>query len=125
MSFPIVGAHFHPPAKALLSLLRSETPLIARPEPSNPYDPNAIAIWLRSADIPPTLHDRLDAEAAPYGMSADEIYAKSEHHLGYVPAKLAAVLIADFQGEKIGKLVFSLAGKAEIEWPKNAEGEPA
>jgi hypothetical protein len=118
MSFPIVGQHFHPPAKVLLSLLRSETPLIARPEPSNPYDPNAIAVWLRSADIPPELHDRLDAECAGFGLDADTIYATSEWHLGYVPAKLAAVLISDFSGEKVGKLVFSLAGKAEIEWPK-------
>ena len=43
---PLVGSHFRPPAKALLASLPAGFHLELRPEPLNPYDPNAIEVWL-------------------------------------------------------------------------------
>ena len=47
---PIVGTHFHPPAKLLLTKLPVGTPLILSPTPDNPYDSNAIEILLASSN---------------------------------------------------------------------------
>ena len=41
---PLVGAHFRPPAKQVLSVLRVDTELLLAPEPENPYDPKAIRV---------------------------------------------------------------------------------
>ena len=43
-TFPIVGAYYHPPAKALIDALAVDTPLLLIAEPDNAYDPNAIAV---------------------------------------------------------------------------------
>jgi hypothetical protein len=42
----IVGAHFRPPAKVVLEVLPLNTVLYGRAEPENPYDPNAVAVYL-------------------------------------------------------------------------------
>ena len=47
----LVGAHFRPPAKAVLAALPAETPLALRAEPDNPYDPDAMAVWLNLHDL--------------------------------------------------------------------------
>lgn len=47
----LVGAHFRPPAKAVLQALPSECPLRVVPEPENPYDAQAMAVFLQIADL--------------------------------------------------------------------------
>lgn len=47
----LVGAHFRPPAKAVLAALPSETPLALRAEPENPYDTQAMAVYLTMSDL--------------------------------------------------------------------------
>ena len=49
---PLVGAYFRPPAQQLLRHLPSGTELVLEPEPENPHDPNAIAVYTRSSSIP-------------------------------------------------------------------------
>ena len=44
MIHEIVGAHFRPQAKPLLAALFGDCPLELRLEPTNAYDPNAIAV---------------------------------------------------------------------------------
>jgi hypothetical protein len=119
----IVGAHFRPPAKGLLTCLPSGTKLIARREASNAYDANAIqVIW-------PTMG--LDAETGigisaadvqkaveGFGSSADSVFAQPEWHLGYVPRTEAAHLAPrmDHMGlsELDGELTFAATGGAQI-----------
>lgn len=118
MSLPIVGAHFRPPAKALLSVLPGGTVLRAVPEPENPYDGNAIAIWLDTSAIPHTHADAIATAVAGYGFSREEIFGASSWHLGYIPAKIAVALAPAMAGqEATGRLTFNLAGKPEIDLP--------
>jgi hypothetical protein len=58
----LVGAHFRPPAKALLAVLPTGHPLFLRPEPTNEYDSNAVQVALRTA-----------------------VLSQEEWHLGYLP----------------------------------------
>ena len=46
-SIPLVGAHFRPPAKALIQSLPVGQVLRLSREPDNQYDTNAIQVWLR------------------------------------------------------------------------------
>ena len=87
-SAPLVGAHFHPPAKALLAQLRTGTELTLRREPDNPYDSNAIGVWLNWADVGPVSEDQLRdlaSSLAGYGWSVDDIDGPVQ--LGHIAAK--------------------------------------
>ena len=81
---PLVGSHFRPPAKAILSVLPSACPLLVVPEPDNAYDANALQVFVRSADIPASQHSELDSAASLYGTSLAEILAQERWHLGYI-----------------------------------------
>lgn len=87
--YPIVGAHFKPPAKAVLQAVPLGTPLVLRPEPSNPYDANAVAVWISSVEFGADLYPLLTSLCGGYGWSLEDLLAQGEHQLGYVPAKLA------------------------------------
>lgn len=52
---PVVGAHFRPPAKVLIAIMPTGHALQLRPEPTNPYDENAIAVWAKADAIPTDL----------------------------------------------------------------------
>jgi hypothetical protein len=84
-TLPLVGAHFRPPAKALLAVLPAGQALRLRPEPSNEYDANACQVIVDTADIPESCHDDLASEAPPYGYDLEGIFAADEWHLGYIP----------------------------------------
>lgn len=133
MIHPIVGAHYRPPAKAILSALPSGTALLLRPEPTNEADPNAIQVLVESKHI--TWSDLLDQEASRYGSSGDEILTTPEWHLGYIPRTEAAKFTLD--GDRPGRLTFDPTGKPCIEWTTSpfprrmarhepsSQGEPA
>jgi hypothetical protein len=115
--YPIVGAHYRPPAKALLQSLPAGTPLEVRPEPSNEFDPNAQAIWLKSDAIPPALRHEASAlalAAVGYGFSIEDLMREPEWHLGYIPAKDAAGM----RNTKplLAKLAFTLEAKPAVKW---------
>ncbi len=112
----IVGAHFRPPAKAILAACPLGTPLELRPEPTNQYDPNAVAVWIQTSSIPHTSRDDLDLRAKGYGYSADEIFAQSEFHLGYIPKEEAKRIVGLFpEGEPVpGKLACLPQGDPSI-----------
>lgn len=92
MSYPIVGAHFRPPAKAVLQVLAMGHPLVLRKEPSNPYDPNAIMVLVETATIPEPVRPTLDALAQGFGHSMEEILVEQFFHLGYIPKTMAPAL---------------------------------
>ncbi len=118
MSLPIVGSHFRPPSKALLSVLPAGTALLARPEPENPHDPNAIMVVLLTEAIPHTHREVIATAVAGYGFSSDDIFEAAEWHVGYLPAKLAVFIAPKMQGKEYeGQLTFDLNGKPKINLP--------
>lgn len=87
LTYPIVGMHYRPPAKAILQILPNATPLLVRREPDNHVDPNAVMVSIASDAIPAEQHTELSLLASGYGYQLDQILAQPEWHLGYVPAK--------------------------------------
>lgn len=88
MLTPIVGSHFRPPAKLLLSILPAGTPLHLDPEPDNPYDPDAIRVVVRPSEvyIPMESLDAIEDEILSCGHTIAGIVASNSIHLGYVPS---------------------------------------
>lgn len=86
----LVGAHFRPPAKALLAVLPAGHSLLLCPEPSNEYDANAVQVVLRTASLDllletPAFGEELDAQLAGQGHSLETLREADEWHLGYLP----------------------------------------
>jgi hypothetical protein len=123
-NLPLVGAHFRPPAKAILGVLPLGAPLQLRREPDNPHDPNAIQVMVASATIPPAAHEDLERAASGYGFDLATILGQPEWHLGYVP-RTDAESIAPLMDEAnvnmdgldqsfAGTLAFSPDGKPRV-----------
>lgn len=93
-TLPIVGAFYRPPAKALIEVLAVGTPLQLIAEPDNQYDPNAIAVWLETANVPAGAETRLEELLPQFGMDMETILSETAWHLGYVPKEMAAKLKA-------------------------------
>lgn len=90
-SAPLVGAYFRPPAKALLQSLPALHPLELRPEPSNPYDPNAVAVWLDASTIPDEIvQDELQYTLPGMGQDVDSLLTQRWWQLGYIAKDRAA-----------------------------------
>jgi hypothetical protein len=106
--------HFHPPAKALLQVLPKGAALRIVPEPHNPYDSNALAIYVDADQIPESERDTLETLALPFGYSVDDIIAAGEWHLGYIKATHAVEIVGQVQrGLAAGCLRASLAFGAD------------
>lgn len=104
----IVGAHFRPPAKSILQFLPSDCPLTLVPESENEFDPNAIAVYVASTDIPEFAHKDLDEHAKPFGYDIDTILEAASWQLGYIPRTDAAEI--SLLGSTIGTLSFDAKG---------------
>jgi hypothetical protein len=93
--FPIVGSRFRPPAEAIIEALPVGQPLILRPEPENPHDPRAKAIWVRTALLTETARHYLSQRT-----DLRLINQEAEWHLGYIPANMNAFdLPSEIEGE--------------------------
>jgi hypothetical protein len=104
---PIVGARFHPPAQAILCTLPVGTELELLPEPTNPYDANAIMVYVSGEAVPAS--EELDSLASGYGTNSVKIRETPYHHLGYIPRGIAAQL-APFSATK-GTFALSATGE--------------
>ncbi len=121
----IVGAHFRPPAKGLLAILPAGSKLVARREASNAYDANAIMVlWPTSglnteSGIALAKEDVQNAVQG-FGSSAEEVFAQSEWHLGYIPRTEAAILAPKMDSMELteldGELTFAATGGAQISY---------
>lgn len=114
---PIVGAHFRPPAKAIIAALPMGCPLTLVPEPSNPYDPNAIAVFVETGQIK-SLSEEAKANllglAAGMGHDWESLISPEAWHLGYIPKINAAdIRMAE---ETPGTFGLDPAGKPTIEF---------
>lgn len=92
-TYPLVGAFYRPPAKALIDVLPIGTPLTLIAEPENQYDPNAVAVWLYSRDIPEgAAHDKLSETLPAFGTDLDTVLSQEAWHLGYIAKEMAKQL---------------------------------
>jgi hypothetical protein len=89
---PLVGLHFHPPAKHLLPGLPGGLALTLEPEPENPYDDHAILVRLDPTIVPVGLFPRLDFLIAGSGQTMAELCAAGEPlvlgHVGATEGKI-------------------------------------
>lgn len=128
-SAPLVGMHFRPPAKALLAALPANHPLELVPEPENPYDPNAIAVYLRSSTVSQQALGELSETLPPMGCDVETFIAQPLWHIGYMAKEHAALHhlpLADIQARElasygecspfIANLSFSPEGKYVIKF---------
>ena len=91
-NLPIVGAFYRPPAKMILDNLAVGTPLLLAAEPDNPHDPNAVAVWITTADIPQPTLDVLELNLPNVGLDIESFVSVDQWHLGYIPKEWAAQL---------------------------------
>lgn len=82
----LVGAHFRPPAVALLSALNGRTLLTLRPEPENPYDPQAMAVFWQPDQGDLIVSDAFIQALAGCGHTLETILdtPEGEWQLGYL-----------------------------------------
>jgi len=117
-TLPIVGAFYRPPAELLLSVLPIETELLLIAEPENLHDPNAIAVWLESLNIPSSAYPKLEIELPNFGLNLDSLLASDYWHLGYIPRAFALKLreagIVDETGPKPVTFCLSPDGKPRV-----------
>lgn len=117
MLLAIVGAHFRPPAKDLLQVMATGTPLTLIREPENPYDANAIKVMVATTAIPAAWAEDLAPLLTARGLDWDDIQAEPEWHLGYIPRGEAEVLAAAFDAHSApvpATLAFDLTGKPAV-----------
>ena len=93
-TLPIVGSFYRPPAKILIDALPIGTPLFIMAEPDNQYDPNAVAVWLETRNIPETSYAALEEALPAFGFDLDTVLSQDQWHLGYIPKDFAAQLRA-------------------------------
>lgn len=89
---PIVGAFYRPPAKLLLEVLAVGTPLLLLAEPDNPADRNAVAVWIKTEDIPSTAYGTLEENLPQFGFDLQGVLNTPSWHLGYIPKNFAVQL---------------------------------
>lgn len=88
----IVGAFYRPPAQIILRGLPIGAALFLAAEPDNPKDPNAVAVWVASEEIPASAHTFLEEELPKVGLDLETLLAQEQWHLGYIKKEIAAQL---------------------------------
>ena len=84
--------HFRPPARAILNALPAGHPLWLKPEPENPYDPNAVAVWFDAETIrhSPEIQTELETTLPPMGGDLESLFEQRYWHVGYMAKEHAA-----------------------------------
>ena len=120
MILPIVGAHYHPPAKAILAFLPVGQPLQLIPDFENEHTteefPNAIAVWIDGRGIKPPISDEAEANFQGYGFSSDEILG-DYWKLGFIPKEFAKdINLSTFGDRHPGRFTVGADGGPRIEF---------
>jgi hypothetical protein len=103
----LVGSHFNPPAKALLSAIPEGSEVTLTRDEENQFDPLAIKVWVAVSEIEPMALD--EEQLAGFGYSKEEIIeTDSQWCLGHVAKTDGKPL------EKAKGLDNRLVGNAEI-----------
>lgn len=94
---PLVGAHFRPPAKALLASLPAGTILLLDPEPSNQYDSHALGVWINPQEAIPQgsmIANGLEPILPEWGSDLAQLWAEPRVQLGYACAASNSKMLA-------------------------------
>ena len=121
----LVGAFFRPPAKFLLEVLPAGSELLLVPEPENPYDENAIAVYGNAAgashaEASESLPRSLRAAATDFRMTwKSGEWEETSRHLGYVAKDQTASIRRAAESYNStapwhAKLSFSAEGKPQV-----------
>lgn len=106
---PLVGAHFRPPAKAVLRSLPAGTRLRLEPEPDNPYDAKAIRVLVDLAgQLPFGCYDLLESCLEGTGFTRQDLLAPGQEplHLGYVADSDGRASGGGPGNREIGQLIY-------------------
>lgn len=114
----IVGAHFRPPAKQVLAVLAAGAALRLEEENDNPYDAEAIKVFVSTDEIPPNQYKTLDEELPNAGLTLEQLMSTGPVWLGYVPASggkpLAKAKLAEPEligNHEVRELGFTILGQ--------------
>lgn len=123
----LVGMHFRPPARQVLARLALGTRLELIREPENPYDPQAVQVWVAPSALPEDIWQDpgWEEELAQAGSSPEDLWAQERLQLGYLgqapkliePGQSAGGKVAELmdQGALVeAKLTVSLSGKPSV-----------
>ena len=85
----IVGAHFRPPAKVLLTELPLNFPLVLHQEPENEYSKTgkAVKVLLPTAGLPESFWEKVEPQLERFGSSRENLELATPVHVGYVAEK--------------------------------------
>lgn len=113
----LVGMHFRPPAKLILETLPAGAELQLVHEADNPYDGDAVRVYVRLSAVPASQLARLEAELPGFGWSIEEFHQRIElgeaFQLGYLAAGKNKVLKG--QEELVSNSIF-LAAQEQVSW---------
>lgn len=111
--------HFRPPSKTICSLLPIGAPLVLDREPENPYDPNAIRVWI--VDLATQYPDiaEMALEALREDGSEAEPDFSTPFHLGYLHREYAELLAPELDA---GRVRMDSEGRAEASFTHTPEG---
>ena len=118
MRLLLVGMHFNPPAKIVLQALPSGAKVELRPELTNPYDENAVEVWVSPGEIEEAVLKLNATKLMDSGFDVDEIMKGDALRLGHIgasgkkPILKAALTVAGLQGN------VEFLAEVEGEWPQ-------
>jgi hypothetical protein len=121
----LVGSHFTPPAKAIIAALPRGARLELRPEPSNPYDSQAIQVFwvtpssMYNREYPPATVEALNATLPDFGFQTEDLLEQEAWLLGHV-AKSAGKPLRERESKREGLVGNSELLSAIVEWPHPA-----
>lgn len=114
---PCVGARFRKPAVALIQMCSTGTPVLLLPEPSNPFDPNAVQVILKSSDIPEESFEVQAELLEGFGYDKEGVLSQPSWHIGYIPATEAIWLQKKLPSFGLpGELAFDAVGRPAIKF---------
>lgn len=118
-TYPLVGMFHRPPALAITGALPIGTPLLLVAEPENPYDTNAVAVWLYSKDIPEgNVAERLRETLPAYGIDLETLLSQEVWQLGYIAKNFAKELrekeIVPIDNPIVGSFSLSSGGAPRV-----------
>ena len=122
MRLLLVGMHFNPPAKIVLQALPSGAKVELRPEPTNPYDENAVEVWVFPDEFEEAVLKFNATELMGSGFDVDEIMRGDALRLGHIaasgkkPILKAALTVAGLQGNV--EFLTAVNEKFDGEWPQ-------
>jgi hypothetical protein len=128
----LVGVHFHPPAKLILASLPAGTPVSLVPEPENPYDPDAIQVYVDPSHIPASERPGLELALPGMGQDLVSILTQDSILLGHVAATGGKPLLKagpgfvgtlEFAGLRSARLGFSPDGSPTLTAEKEANDD--